>query len=70
MMPVMDGWAFRSAQCGHPSLRSIPVVVFTAVGAIENREQLGQVRILHKPFDVEDLQEVLERPTIDGLGPL
>jgi hypothetical protein len=51
-------------------LRSIPVVVFTAVGAIENREQLGEVRILHKPFDVEELQDVLERPWIDGSGPI
>jgi CheY-like chemotaxis protein len=65
MMPVMDGWAFRRAQCDHPTFRSIPVVVFTAVGNIQNRADLGDVRILHKPFDVEDLENVLKDPQPD-----
>ena len=32
MMPVMDGWDFRSVQLQDPGLRDIPVVVVTAAG--------------------------------------
>src|SRR3982074_3818832 len=37
MMPVMDGWQFRSHQKQDPALKSIPVVIVTADGSAQNK---------------------------------
>jgi two-component system, chemotaxis family, chemotaxis protein CheY len=56
MMPVMDGWAFREAQRARPAAASIPVIVFSAArGLTESAESLRPVRLIQKPFDLEEV---------------
>jgi CheY-like chemotaxis protein len=57
MMPVMDGWAFRSAQRRDPRLSRIPVLVLSAsrVGDGGPEAELAADAFLQKPFDLEAL---------------
>jgi CheY-like chemotaxis protein len=56
MMPVMNGWEFRTLQRRDPALADIPVVVFSAVGDIEEEAALiGAAHSLHKPIDPDQL---------------
>jgi CheY-like chemotaxis protein len=62
MMPVMDGWEFRSLQQHHPKLSNIPVVIITADGnAKQKAEKMGVKDGIRKPFDLEDLIEVIQK---------
>ena len=63
MMPVMDGWDFRSEQLGDPALKDIPVVVITAVGfsAETVKTQLGAVEFVPKPPPPDRLMKAVER---------
>ena len=58
MMPVMNGWEFLEAIARIPALRGIPIVVLTAAGSLGVP---GVTEVLRKPFDLEDLMEVVER---------
>lgn len=50
LMPDMDGWQFRRAQCADASLASIPVVVVSGVRAARNSAiRGGAVAFLSKP---------------------
>jgi len=54
MMPVMDGWQFRSQQIRDASLASIPVIVVSAAG----KDRIGDIQAnayLSKPVDLEQL---------------
>jgi CheY-like chemotaxis protein len=54
MMPVMDGWAFRSAQRKDPRLSAIPVLVVSASHAErDDVAQLAAAGFLAKPFDLD-----------------
>ena len=44
LMPVMDGWEFRTVQLDDPELLKIPTVVYTAVGNVRERERSGAYR--------------------------
>ena len=56
MMPVMNGWEFRSALKRDSRFRDIPVVVVSAVGG----DLVGQTGIfLEKPIDVDTLLDVV-----------
>jgi CheY-like chemotaxis protein len=59
MMPVMNGWEFRSAQLADERLSSIPVIVLSAHETSKERQlgdELGSVRLqLQKPIDIEAL---------------
>jgi CheY-like chemotaxis protein len=58
MMPVMNGFEFRSAQRRDPRMASIPVVVLSAtVDPAEEIQQLGAVAAFRKP--VLDLSALL-----------
>jgi CheY-like chemotaxis protein len=63
MMPVMDGWDFRSEQLKDPALRDIPVVVVTAAGFSHDtiRTQFGDVGLVPKPVPLSDLLDALGR---------
>jgi CheY-like chemotaxis protein len=62
MMPVMDGWQFRSEQQRHPDLTRIPVVVLSADGTVRDKAaSLGAVGCLQKPIEVDDLLHEIER---------
>jgi CheY-like chemotaxis protein len=62
MMPVMDGYKFRTAQTSDPVLTTIPVVVLTAQGGAEKTAQDMQAAgFLKKPVKLEALLEVVQR---------
>lgn len=64
MMPVMDGWQFRSAQLADPRLARIPVLVLSAhVDAERAAQQLGALALLRKPIDVEALLRAIAEHT-------
>lgn len=60
MMPVMDGWEFRTAQRSDPRLAGIPVVVLSA-GAEGSLARLAPAAYLPKPFELDRLLDVVGR---------
>ena len=58
MMPIMDGWQFREAQCKDAKSSSVPVVVLSAMGS---HPTIDSVEYLKKPTKVAPLLEVVER---------
>ena len=62
LMPVMDGWEFRSRQKKDPSLSDIPTVVITADNNSKlNAQLMGAVQGLRKPVDWDELVEVVRK---------
>jgi CheY-like chemotaxis protein len=59
MMPVMDGWTFRSAMLGDPALADIPVIVMTAAGAARASTVPSQL-VLHKPLHMDRVVEAVQ----------
>lgn len=60
MMPVMDGWEFRSHQRADPALSGIPVFVVTAGGNCEDAaRKLEAAGCLRKPLALEKLLSVV-----------
>jgi CheY-like chemotaxis protein len=61
MMPVMNGWEFRSKQKNDPELASIPVAVFSAQPNIEAAaKSIGAAAYFRKPLSLDDLIETLD----------
>lgn len=58
MMPVMNGWEFRSAQKCDPDLSGIPVIVVSALGRDAAIDAEG---FLQKPFDLDELLSAVSR---------
>lgn len=51
----------------HPVFKSIPVLLLSAFPKfIYNNEYVGYDAFLEKPFDVEELQQVVEQKIING----
>ena len=64
-MPVMDGWTFARALRERHG-RSIPIVVITAAEDSQLRaEEVGAEAELGKPFDLQQLQDVVEDALVD-----
>ena len=62
MMPLMGGEEFRAEQLRDPRLASIPVVVVSArPQAAEKAARMGALACLQKPFEVEELLDVVRR---------
>ncbi len=62
MMPVMNGWDFRSQQLQDPDLAAIPVVVITADSSVATKPpDMGAVDYMVKPVDLDRLLEHVER---------
>src|SRR5262245_62669321 len=58
MMPVMNGWEFRTHQLSDPKLAKIPVVVVTAdSSAAKKAAQGGAAAYMMKPIELDDLLE-------------
>ena len=54
MMPVMNGWAFRSEQRKVPELRDVPVIVLSARHQpFRPEDQLDVAELLPKPFELD-----------------
>lgn len=63
MMPIMDGWAFRSVQRGDPRLSAIPVLVLSAGHGGDSRAvaNLAAEAFLPKPFDLASFVDAVHR---------
>ncbi|HEY6908420.1 MAG TPA: ATP-binding protein [Myxococcales bacterium] len=62
MMPVMDGWALIHKLREENLLHGVPVVVFSAHRELrEKAKQLDPDATLRKPFELDELQGVMER---------
>ena len=62
MMPVMDGWQFRTHQRLDPQLSSIPVIVLTAhANLVEAASGMQAAASLKKPVQLDDLLSLVKR---------
>jgi len=62
MMPVMDGWQFRTEQQRDPSIARIPVVVISADHRVKDKiSNLAVDEFLAKPFELETLLLTVDR---------
>jgi len=62
MMPIMNGWEFRKQQTQDPALKSIPMLVISADGAVPQKAAaLGAKDYLLKPIDLDKLLEAVQR---------
>jgi DNA-binding response OmpR family regulator len=62
MMPVMNGWQFREAQCALPDYARIPVVCLSGHHAARHQATaLGIGGCVVKPFEIDELLGVVNR---------
>jgi CheY-like chemotaxis protein len=62
MMPVMDGYRFRAEQLRDDELATLPVVIMSGAGRIDERaQQLGVQDYVSKPVEPEHLLSMLGR---------
>lgn len=62
MLPVMDGWEFRTRQLADARLAPIPVVVTTALDSNYRKENLLRAAgYLTKPFRAEELSNLVRQ---------
>jgi CheY-like chemotaxis protein len=59
MMPIMNGFEFRSEQLRDPKLSSIPVVVITADGRAADKARTLHADYLKKPIHLDALLELV-----------
>jgi DNA-binding response OmpR family regulator len=71
VMPGMDGWQMLDRLQEDPATAGIPVIIFTAKD-YANAETVGSIRgargYVRKPFEPEDLEEVIRRLESGGAG--
>lgn len=60
MMPVMDGFEFRSEQKRDPAIAAVPVIVMTARGAV-SRAEIDVDQVLQKPLKLDKLLDAIRR---------
>lgn len=61
MMPVMSGWELAATLQANPDWADIPVVIITADYHVERkREETGARAVITKPFDIDQLVEVVD----------
>jgi DNA-binding response OmpR family regulator len=66
MMPGMDGLSVAQALASDPALRSVPVVMLSALGtadAVQAGLQAGAQHYLVKPFSPKELLALVDRLT-------
>jgi CheY-like chemotaxis protein len=61
MMPVMNGWDFRSQQLADEALCKIPVIVLTGVADLQRIKPLRADGVLTKPFKLDPLLDSVGR---------
>ncbi len=62
MMPVMDGYSFRTEQLKNPAWSKIPVVVMSAeANAKEKMKNFGITAFLSKPVELDTILKTVER---------
>jgi DNA-binding response OmpR family regulator len=61
MMPGLNGWEVSAQIQANPALRRIPILIVSAITALEARtERLGVARVLAKPFKVTEFLAVVD----------
>lgn len=61
-MPVMDGWEFAQRMRQRPEFKTIPIIVLSADRNVGPKAQdIGAVGHLAKPFELNDLLEMVRR---------
>ena len=61
-MPVMDGVQFAEERLKIDSIKDIPIVVVSTEGnkdRLDRMKELGVLDTLHKPFEPEDLRQLI-----------
>jgi DNA-binding response OmpR family regulator len=62
MMPVMDGWQFRTKQLAEPSIATVPVIVISGVADRRHHPaELNAEAMLAKPIQMERLLAAVKR---------
>jgi len=62
MMPVMDGWHFRSEQLRDGTLAAIPVIILSGAGDVgKEAAALGAAGYVTKPFNIESLLGIVQQ---------
>jgi CheY-like chemotaxis protein len=62
MMPIMDGWQFRSEQLRNPQLAAIPVVVLSGrVDVWKDGASVQAADYVRKPIHIDALLEIVNR---------
>lgn len=62
MMPIKDGFQFRTEQLRIPSHSEVPVVVMSADGNIrEKKARIGAAEYIKKPVDIDTYLDVVKR---------
>jgi CheY-like chemotaxis protein len=71
MMPVMDGWEFAQRMRQKPAaISSIPLIVLSADRNVGSKAlDIGAVGHLAKPFELNDLLEMVRRALKEGPKP-
>ena len=59
MMPIMNGWEFRTEQLRDPKLSSIPVVIMTGDGRAVEKAKTLRADYLKKPVQVDALLDLV-----------
>lgn len=60
MMPIMNGWEFRSEQLRDPDLSSIPVIIMTADGRAREKARTLHADYLRKPITLDALLHLVD----------
>jgi CheY-like chemotaxis protein len=61
MMPVMSGWELSATLQANPDWSNIPIVIITADYHVEKkREETGAKAVITKPFDIDQLVQVVD----------
>lgn len=56
MMPICDGWQFRSEQLADQAIATVPVVLLSAIGNLQQEVgRLHPAAFLAKPVDINEL---------------
>lgn len=62
MMPVLDGFGFRSRQAADPSTSGIPVIIMSADGHVSEKMKRANVTdYVRKPLDMGPFLETIAR---------
>lgn len=59
MMPIMNGWEFRSEQLKDPHISSIPVIIMTADDRAPEKAKTLHTDYLRKPITLDALIELV-----------
>ena len=67
MMPVMDGWEFAQRMRQKPNAAKIPLIVLSADRNVGSKAtDIGAVGHLAKPFELNDLLDMVRRSLSQG----